>query len=93
MEKVYETIVQRAERDEIYDGKSPVNSIIITFLITFLGFQIERTFHNWFSVTLLHVWMVLVRLRAEGKDGNKIGQYLFNQFWKDVESRMISTGV
>jgi hypothetical protein len=39
------------------------------------------------------VWIVLVRLRAEGKDGNKIGQYLFNQFWKDVENRMIGTGV
>ena len=36
--------------------------------------QLTPTFNNWFSCTVLHVWMINSRLRAEGKEGKEVTQ-------------------
>ena len=41
----------------------------------------------------LHVWMLLVRLRAEGDDGKKAAQLMYEEFTEDVEARLRRTGV
>ncbi len=46
----------------------------------------------WFRITLLHVWMLIVRLRSE-KEGWKYAQDLANCFYADVENRLIEAGV
>eukprot|EP01116_Phalansterium_solitarium_P012017 TRINITY_DN27953_c0_g1_i1.p1 TRINITY_DN27953_c0_g1~~TRINITY_DN27953_c0_g1_i1.p1 ORF type:complete len:304 (-),score=56.58 TRINITY_DN27953_c0_g1_i1:88-999(-) len=59
-------------------------------------FGLDQTppgFRGWYSASILHVWMLLVRLRQEGKEGNPIGQDIFNAFWKDVERRMVAAGI
>lgn len=51
------------------------------------------TFHSWFLVNQLHVWMCLVRLKPEGKDGRYMYRMVVQIFWEDVEERMKVMGV
>ncbi|KAF9911856.1 Protein cbp3, mitochondrial [Lobosporangium transversale] len=44
-------------------------------------------FQTWFSVTHLHVWLLMVRIRAE-KNGKVFQQQLVNHFFHDIEDRM-----
>ncbi|KAF9345556.1 Protein cbp3, mitochondrial [Mortierella sp. AD094] len=44
-------------------------------------------FQTWFSVTHLHVWLLMVRIRAE-KHGKVFQQQLVNHFFHDIEDRM-----
>ncbi len=41
----------------------------------------------------LHVWLLLGRLRAEGKSGKQLGQQLYDNFQDDVEKRVRAAGV
>ena len=41
----------------------------------------------------LHVWMLLVRLRADGDDGKTSAQLMYEEFTEDVEARLRATGV
>ncbi|KAJ1516336.1 hypothetical protein HMI55_002492 [Coelomomyces lativittatus] len=50
------------------------------------------TFQTWFSLTQLHVWMVLVRLRVEDLDQKQNIQFLVDHFFKDVERRIWAVG-
>ncbi|KAL7065183.1 hypothetical protein AAHC03_05114 [Spirometra sp. Aus1] len=40
--------------------------------VTKLG--LPDTFQSWFSLTTLHIWMCLVRLRREGQEGRILKQ-------------------
>ncbi|KAF9107070.1 Protein cbp3, mitochondrial, partial [Mortierella sp. AM989] len=44
-------------------------------------------FQTWFSVTHLHVWLLMVRIRAENQ-GKVFQQQLVNHFFHDIEDRM-----
>ena len=56
------------------------------------GDQPLDTFHRWFSRTLLHVWLVLVRLRFspadQKRDADLLAQEVFNKLWTDMEIRI-----
>ncbi|KAF9584490.1 Protein cbp3, mitochondrial [Lunasporangiospora selenospora] len=45
------------------------------------------SFQTWFSITQLHVWLLMVRIRGE-QDGKKFQQQLVNHFFHDIEDRM-----
>lgn len=51
------------------------------------------TFQSWFLINHLHVWMCLVRLKPEGKDGRYTYRRMVQIFWEDVEERMKVMGV
>ncbi|CAG8461524.1 4305_t:CDS:2 [Diversispora eburnea] len=51
------------------------------------GCKLPDSFQTWFSITLLHVWMLMVRFRAE-KDGKVYMQQLVNHLFDDAEWRM-----
>ncbi len=36
--------------------------------------KLPDTFQTWFSVTTLHIWLCLVRLRREGQEGRIVKQ-------------------
>lgn len=58
--KLYEKTVAQAERNDLWKG-------CLCFYFSYpLALQLTPSFHNWFEVTLLHVWMTVVRLRLEG---------------------------
>ncbi|XP_001626102.3 ubiquinol-cytochrome-c reductase complex assembly factor 1 [Nematostella vectensis] len=46
------------------------------------------TFQSWFLINQLHIWMCLVRLKREGKDGQYLYRKLVSIMWQDVEARM-----
>jgi len=57
------------------------------------NYGFKKDFGGWYMLTLLHLWMVYVRLRLEGHEGYKYQQLIFNAFWIDVESRMLNLGI
>ncbi|CAN6218852.1 unnamed protein product [Urochloa humidicola] len=56
-------------------------------------FQLEKTFKTTFALLVLHMWLVLRRLKEEGKDGVKFGQYIYEMYNHDVELRVSKAGV
>ncbi|GJN07406.1 hypothetical protein PR202_ga25235 [Eleusine coracana subsp. coracana] len=55
--------------------------------------DLEKTFKTTFSLLVLHMWLVLRRLKEEGKDGVKFGQYIYEMYNHDVELRVSKAGV
>lgn len=53
----------------------------------------EYRFATIYSMLCLHVWLVLVRLRVEGKDGKDLAQMMYENFQEDVELRVRAEGV
>ena len=51
------------------------------------------SFQSWFLVAQLHVWLCLVRLKREGRDGEFVIQNVVSTFWYDVQQRMQVLGV
>ncbi|EFN58190.1 hypothetical protein CHLNCDRAFT_57043 [Chlorella variabilis] len=54
---------------------------------------IPEEFQQMHSSICLHIWLLLVRLRAEGKDGKHLAQLLYDDFQTDVEDRTRKAGV
>ncbi|KAI7894069.1 uncharacterized protein EV154DRAFT_500062 [Mucor mucedo] len=54
--------------------------------------NLPDNFQSWFSVTQLHVWMLMVHLRAEGH-GKLYIQEVVNRFFEDAEARIRDHGV
>ncbi|KAK9846410.1 hypothetical protein WJX81_003307 [Elliptochloris bilobata] len=54
---------------------------------------LERRFANTHALLCLHVWMTLVRLRGEGRDGKDLAQMLYESFQDNVEHRVRAEGV
>ncbi|KAE8675524.1 putative F-box family protein [Hibiscus syriacus] len=54
-------------------------------------FNLEKTFQTTFSL-LLHMWLCLRRLKAEGKEGVELGQYVYEIYNHDVELRVSKAG-
>lgn len=55
--------------------------------------ELPDDFHYMHSLLCLHVWLLLTRLRPEGKIGKKLSQMLYDNFQDDVESRVRAAGV
>lgn len=56
-------------------------------------FNLEKTFKTTFSLLVLHMWLVLRRLKQEGDEGVEFGQYLYEIYNHDVELRVSKAGV
>ncbi|KAH6575398.1 hypothetical protein BASA62_001919 [Batrachochytrium salamandrivorans] len=54
---------------------------------------LEESFQGWFSMTILHVWIMNARLRGEGASGKDMKQEVFNHSWLDVEIKLHQAGV
>ena len=47
------------------------------------------TFQTWFQITQLHLWMLMVRMRALPRDvGHHYQQQMTNHFFNDAEARL-----
>uniref|UniRef100_A0A2K5WI17 Ubiquinol-cytochrome c reductase complex assembly factor 1 n=1 Tax=Macaca fascicularis TaxID=9541 RepID=A0A2K5WI17_MACFA len=53
----------------------------------FLRCQMPDTFNSWFLITLLHVWMCLVRMKQEGRSGKYMCRIIVHFMWEDVQQR------
>ncbi|KAL9962713.1 hypothetical protein ACROYT_G031846 [Oculina patagonica] len=54
--------------------------------------ELPDTLQSWFSILHLHIWMCLVRLKTEGKDGKFMFKKLVQMMWFDVEERIKNLG-
>ncbi|VDL57759.1 unnamed protein product [Hymenolepis diminuta] len=50
-------------------------------------------FQTWFSLTTLHIWMCLVRLRREGQEGRIMKNAFIQLIWTDLKGRMKPFGI
>uniref|UniRef100_A0A3Q2G1V7 Ubiquinol-cytochrome c reductase complex assembly factor 1 n=1 Tax=Cyprinodon variegatus TaxID=28743 RepID=A0A3Q2G1V7_CYPVA len=55
--------------------------------------SLPDTLNSWFLVAQLHVWMCLVRMRQEGREGKFMCRYIVHSMWEDVEQRSKIMGV
>ncbi|XP_062852803.1 ubiquinol-cytochrome-c reductase complex assembly factor 1 [Trichomycterus rosablanca] len=55
--------------------------------------SLPDTLNSWFLVAQLHVWMCLVRMRKEGREGKFICRYVVHSMWEDVEQRSKIMGI
>ncbi len=53
----------------------------------------EDTFHSWFMVRGLHVWMLMARLMNEGENGRLVRNGLVEAMWEDVDFKSKHLGV
>ncbi|KAF3335517.1 Ubiquinol-cytochrome-c reductase complex assembly factor 1 [Carex littledalei] len=56
-------------------------------------FNLEKTFKTTYSLLMLHMWLVLRRLKEEGKEGTEFGQYLYEIYNHNLELRVSKAGV
>lgn len=56
-------------------------------------FSLEKCFRTTYALLVLHMWLCLSRLKAEGKEGIEFGQYLYEVYNHDVEIRVAAAGV
>lgn len=56
-------------------------------------FNLEKTFRTNFSMLVVHMWLCLRRLKAEGKEGVELGQYVYEIYNHDLETRVSKAGV
>nr|XP_043607868.1 ubiquinol-cytochrome-c reductase complex assembly factor 1 [Erigeron canadensis] len=56
-------------------------------------FSLERTFRTNFSMLMIHMWLCLRRLKAEGQEGVELGQYVYEIYNHDLETRVSKAGV
>ncbi|GBG88902.1 hypothetical protein CBR_g48514 [Chara braunii] len=59
----------------------------------YTALNLPMNFRTSFSVRVLHLWLCMVRLRAEGKVGKKMSQMLYNLYNHDLEKRVVAAGV
>ncbi|KAM9482271.1 ubiquinol-cytochrome c reductase complex assembly factor 1 [Clarias gariepinus] len=55
--------------------------------------SLPDTLNSWFLVAQLHVWMCLVRMRQEGREGKYMCRYVVHSMWEDVEQRSKIMGI
>lgn len=57
------------------------------------GVNIGPTFAHRYALLCIHIWFLLVRLRAEGEEGKDIAQMIYENFQEDVEGMVRREGV
>jgi len=55
-------------------------------------FNFVDTLAAWFRVTELHLWMCLVRLAQEGREGEVLRNMLMEYFWQDLDKKTRKLG-
>ena len=57
------------------------------------AFSVESNFQGLYGMMVLHVWMLLSRLRSEGEAGKDLSQAMYDIFQEDVERRLHLCGL
>ena len=58
----------------------------------FKMFQMPDTFHSWFLVIELHLWMLCVRAKAEGVEGECLSKFIVEYMWENAHKRAKKLG-
>ncbi|KAL7751198.1 Serine carboxypeptidase 3 [Sorochytrium milnesiophthora] len=85
---LFDTDAVSAQRDAQLEQQ---HQAIIDWMLNDVG--LPDTFQTWFSCTMLHVWMIMVRLRPEGPEGKEAIQGLVDHMFRDMEDRLWAMGL
>lgn len=55
--------------------------------------KLPDSMHSWFLIAQLHMWLLMVRLKREGNDGEFLIKQLVEVFWEDAKQRPRKLGV
>ena len=97
----YECVTEQVEDPRLYTG-GPCLLLSPTSCISLLvkhdnevaaAFGLEQNFAGKYAMLSIHMWLCLVRLRAEGQEGKQLAQILYEDFTDDVEIRVRAAGV
>lgn len=55
-------------------------------------FKLPDTFNSWFRITELHIWLCMVRLAGEGKEGKFLRNNMLQFMWQDIEKKTKKLG-
>ncbi|CCG82863.1 Putative uncharacterized protein [Taphrina deformans PYCC 5710] len=85
MDLYVQSAAQAAQADE---KSQPLKNVSATkFWYNVSG--LPPTFQTWFQITQLHLWMIMVRMRALPKSvGHHYQQQMTNHFFNDAEARL-----
>lgn len=102
---IYKRIIAQVDTPAIYDGTIwflKQQDYVFSFLflciyslcfVSAAVFNLEKTFKITYSLLVLHMWLVLRRLKQEGKEGVDLGQYVYEIYNHNVEVRVSKAGV
>ncbi|KAI9218038.1 ubiquinol-cytochrome C chaperone-domain-containing protein [Blastocladiella britannica] len=84
---------QTHQRDTLcmYERCSAAANAHLDWLVRDVG--LPDTFQTWFAITQVHVWMAMVRLRAEGPEGKEAIQGMVSHLFRDMEDRLWAMGI
>jgi hypothetical protein len=89
----FNSSAQRHIRETLHIYESCVSAAETHLPWAYSTVGLPDTFQTWFGFVQLHVWMVMVRLRAEGPQSKQVLEGLISHFFRDMEERMWATGV
>ena len=103
---IYKRIISQVDTPAIYDGIiwflpqlrlcfffPFFNAFDLCAFVSAAVFNLEKTFKITYSLLVLHMWLVLRRLKQEGKEGVDLGQYVYEIYNHNVEVRVSKAGV
>ena len=70
-----------------------IHSLSFSLSHTHTVCRLQDSMHSWFLVAQLHVWLLMVRLKREGPDGEFLIKKLMETFWQDAKLRSRELGV
>ncbi|KAA0198834.1 hypothetical protein HAZT_HAZT007502 [Hyalella azteca] len=74
---------------DLYSNISQNTDILLFFKVL----SLQDTLFSWFLVMELQVWLVSVRLMAEGEDGKTARNALISALWDDTNAKIKDLGV
>ncbi|KAJ8894395.1 hypothetical protein PR048_007046 [Dryococelus australis] len=88
---LYENVADRVDYSRFFRGNSLGSMQLHNFKLFHLHlpteFGMSDTFLSWFVITELHMWMLMVRVMAEGKEGTFVRNCMVRAMWDDATVR------
>lgn len=70
-----------------------VSFFLFSNLNKLLDFELDDTISSWFQITMLHVWMILVRISDSSKQSEYFKHQVIKRMWEDLSIRISKLGV
>ncbi|XP_039270638.2 ubiquinol-cytochrome-c reductase complex assembly factor 1-like [Styela clava] len=84
------TLTEKYQRRQLDEASHILLNSIYT-KVDFASLQkfakLEDSFEVWLKIVYLHVWMVLVKLSQDGRDGKIMCKRIISLMWQDIETR------
>lgn len=91
---LYENCIDKVDYENFFKGWFPdIFNNYFNNCTHMVVCAMPDSFQSWFLVAQLHLWLCMVRLKREGKDGDYMLKQMVAMFWNDVEARMKILGV